>query len=409
MLLAGTLALHEGPGHNPARTPFGTPGSDGPRRILYYVDPMHPGYTSDKPGIAPDCGMPLQPVYADKLSQPIAVSTRQRAPERVEIDSSAQTLYGIAVVPVQETTGTRTLRVPGRVAADESRVHRVSMSVDGFVEVTYDDAVGRHVRKNQRLAAIHSQEFVSAAATYIAAIERAEDSAGQDTAARARTVAAMKRNWAENLRNLGMSEMQLDELAVTRKAPEAIYLVSPVDGFILARNISAGQRFERHTEFYRIADLRRVWILGELFNGEDRYFHPGSRAGITVRNQSTRVDARVADILPQVDPVTRGVQLRLEADNNNLALRPGMLVNVDLQLPAPSGLSVPADAVVDSGLTQRVYVSVGAASFQAREVQVGERFGGRVQILRGLAQGEQVVASGTFLVDSETRLRSIAQ
>jgi Cu(I)/Ag(I) efflux system membrane fusion protein len=202
-----------------------------------------------------------------------------------------------------------------------------------------------------------------------------------------------------------MSDAQVDELAVTREVPDAVYLVSPVDGFILARNISAGQRFERHTDFYRIADLRHVWIVSEVFSGEDQHLHPGSLASIQVRNQSTPLPARVSDSLPQVDPVTRGVQLRLEADNNNLALRPDMLVNVDLQLPAPSGLSVPADAVVDSGLTQRVYVSVGAGSFQAREVRVGERFGDRVQILSGLTAGERVVASGTFLVDSETRLR----
>ena len=405
MLVAGTLAVLVAHSHNPAKTSH----AGGPRRILYYVDPMHPSYRSDKPGIAPDCGMPLQPVYADEVGKALVASARRPTAKSVTIDPVAQQLFGIGVVTVQETTGTRALRVPGRVAADESRVHRVSVSVDGFVAETYDDSVGRHVRKNQRLAAIHSQEFLSAATAYVAAIERAQDSAGQDTAEKTRAVATTKKHWSENLRTLGMSAAQIEEIAATRKIPAAVYLVAPVDGFILARSISPGQRFERHTDFYRIADLTHVWIIGELLGGEDQYLHPGVRASIKVRNQSNTLPARVSDILPQVDAVTGAVQLRLEADNRSLALRPDMLVSVDLPVPAPSGLSVPADAVLDSGLAQRVYVRRGAGSFEARQVETGERFGDRVQILRGLAEGEQVVASGTFLVDSETRLRSITQ
>src|SRR5207237_1470180 len=157
MLLGGTLALLVAHSHSPAKTSHG----GGPRRILYYVAPMHPSYRSDKPGIAPDCGMPLQPAYADEVGKALVASARRPTAKSVTIDPVAQQLFGIGVVTVQETTGTRTLRVPGRVAADESRVHRVSVSVDGFVGETYDDSVGRHVRKDQRLAAIHSQEFLS--------------------------------------------------------------------------------------------------------------------------------------------------------------------------------------------------------------------------------------------------------
>src|SRR2546423_4869644 len=379
------------------------------KRVLYYVDPMHPSYRSDKPGIAPDCGMPLQPVYVDELGKALIASARRPTIGMVTIDPVAQQLFGIGVVTVLEPTGTRALRVPGRVAADESRVHRVSVSVDGFVAEPYDDSVGRHVRKNQRLAAIHSQEFLSAATAYVAAIERAQDSAGQDTAEKTRAVATTKKHWSENLRTLGMSAAQIEEIAATRKIPAAVYLVAPVDGFILARSISPGQRFERHADFYRIADLTHVWIIGELLGGEDQYLRPGVQASIKLRNQSNTLPARVSDILPQVDAVTGAVQLRLEAANRSLALRPDMLVSVDLPVPAPSGLSVPADAVLDSGLAQRVYVRRGAGSFEARQVETGERFGDRVQILRGLVEGEQVVASGTFLVDSETRLRSITQ
>jgi RND family efflux transporter MFP subunit len=413
IVLAGALAWLVGHGSHPTGSTEPADGG-GARRILYYVDPMHPGYRSDRPGFAPDCGMPLKPVYSDGAPGPrdASASARQTAPDLappgaadvVSIDPTAQQLFGIAVVPVGESTEARRVRVPGRVTADESRVHRVSLSVEGFVGETYDDTVGRRVRKGQRLAAVHSQEFLSAVTAYLGAIERAQEGAAEDTAAKTVARAAAKQHWSESLRNLGMSESQIEEIDRTRKVPQVIYLISPVDGFILERHVAAGQRFERHTDFYRIADLSHVWIVAELLGGEDQQLHPGAPARVRLPGES--LIARVADILPPVDPLTRAAQLRLEADNPHLALRPDMLVSVDLSLPAPRGLSVPADAVVDSGLSQRVYVRVGAGSFEPRRVEVGERFGDRVQILTGLAAGEQVVASGTFLVDSETRLRA---
>jgi Cu(I)/Ag(I) efflux system membrane fusion protein len=150
-----------------------------------------------------------------------------------------------------------------------------------------------------------------------------------------------------------------------------------------------------------------VWIVADLFGSEAQYFHPGAVARITLPNQKKSISARVSDILPQVDPVTRAVKLRLEVDNKNLALRPDTLVDVDLTVATPSGLSVPVDAVLDSGLSKQVFVDRGNGIFEPRQVETGAPFGDRVQILRGLAEGEKVVASGTLLVDSESRLKSV--
>jgi len=381
------------------------PSANTTRRILYYVDPMHPAYKSDKPGIAPDCGMPLEPVYADEAGKSILTAVEQTAPDAVSIDPDTQQLLGIRVVPAQKTFGTRTLRLPGKVAADETRVYHVNAAPEGFVRETHEDTVGSPVKKGQRLAVIFSQEFLSVIAGYISASEQAQSGREKEDAAGSRNSLAV-RTWADRLRNLGMSEAQIEELYVTRKVAEGVYIVSPADGFIVARNISVGMRFEKNAELYRIADLSHVWIVADLFGGEDRHFHPGAVARITLWNQNRSFSARVSDVLPQVDPVTRAVKLRLEADNNHFALRPDMLVNVDFALPAPTGLSVPADAVIDSGLSQRVYADLGNGMFEPRQVETGERFGDRVQILRGLLEGEKVVASGTFLVDSESRLKS---
>ncbi|PYX48756.1 MAG: hypothetical protein DMG79_11020 [Acidobacteria bacterium] len=376
-----------------------------PRRVLYYVDPMHPTYTSDRPGTAPDCGMELEPVYAEEAENAMHTTSSEGKSDVVTIDSEIRQSLGIRVVSVEKTFGTRTLRVAGRVIADESLVYRVDAGVDGFIKETRDDTVGSHVRKNQRLAAIYSPEFVSAAGGYFSASQQAQTE-GSGTGAQAQSGV---RNWANRLRTLGMSDAQIDELTVTRKTPDNIYIVAPVTGVILARNIAPGMRFDRNMEFYRIADLSHVWIIADLFEGEDQYLHPGSLARITLRNQSRIFLARVANILPPIDPVNRAIAVRLECDNPHLVLRPDMLVNVDFVLPVPAGLSVPADAVIDSGLSQRVYVETTEGKFEPRQVEIGQRFGDREQVLKGLSEHDRVVGSSTFLIDSESRMKMLAR
>lgn len=379
------------------------------RRVLYYVDPMHPSYKSDKPGVAPDCGMQLVPVYADE-GAPVAASGEPApaTPGAVSIDPERQQLVGISVVMVEKASATRALRIPGRVTADETRVYRINAGVDGLVKETYEAGVGSQVKKDQRLASVYSPDFLAPAGGYLTATERSQADAAKDAAPRIEGRTGV-RGWTDRLRALGMSDSQIEELNSTRKLPDDIYVLSPANGFILARNISVGQRFEKHMEFYRVADLSHVWIVADLFPDQAQYFHPGAVARITLPGQARSFSARVSDVLPQIDPDTRTLKLRLETDNKDFALRPDMFVDVDLTVAAPPGLSVPADAVLDSGLYKRVFVARGNGIFEPREVVTGERFGDRVQVLRGLAEGERVVASGTFLVDSESRLRSGAE
>jgi YHS domain-containing protein len=211
---------------------------------------------------------------------------------------------------------------------------------------------------------------------------------------------------ADRLRVLGMSERQIKKIGDTRQIPDHVDVVSPTDGLIVARTISKGLRFERQTEFYQIADLSRVWVIAEAFENEAQYFHPGTLAKITLPGQQRTLTARISNIQPEVDPATHTLKLRLEAENPRLALRPNMFVDVEIPVSMPPGLTVPADALVDSGLVQRVFVDRGNGYFEPRAVQVGWRFGDQVQITKGLQAGDQVVSGGTFLVDSESRLKT---
>jgi len=153
--------------------------------------------------------------------------------------------------------------------------------------------------------------------------------------------------YSDRLRNLGLSEVQIEQMAENRQLPETVDIVSPADGFILARNITPRQHFDRYAEFYRIADLSQVWIVVDVFGADAQNIHPGAVARVTLRDQRGTYSARVSDVLPQVDPETRVLKLRLEANNPGFTLRPDMFVDVELAVSGPAGLSVPQDAVVD--------------------------------------------------------------
>jgi Cu(I)/Ag(I) efflux system membrane fusion protein len=380
------------------------------RHVLYYVDPMHPAYRSDKPGIAPDCGMKLEPVYAEEASQSVLPPEDSMAAE-VHVDPAAQQLYGIRLAKVEMDAGQGAIRVFGRVVPDQTLVYRVNLGTDGYVKETHDDAVGNHVMKDQHLAIVYSPEFLAVAGGFLSANERtsAGTAATKDNVAPSTTLnASSAQARADRLRNLGMSDSQIDEISRDRKIPENVYVVSPTDGFILSRNISPGVRFERYSEMYTIADLSRVWVLAEVFGKDAQAFRPGARARITLPDTGESFEARVSDVLPEVDPATRILKPRLEVVNPGFKLRPDMFVNVELSVSQPPGLMVPADAVLNSGLSKRVFVQTSAGHFQERAVETGWRLNDRVQIVKGLREGETVVSGGAFLVDSESRLQMAA-
>ncbi|WP_263355073.1 efflux RND transporter periplasmic adaptor subunit [Acidicapsa acidisoli] len=374
------------------------------REILYYVDPMHPSYRSSKPGVAPDCGMDLVPVYSDASHASTAFEVRD-ARQSIHINGVTQGLYGIQVTKVQRTQGVRTIRGFGKVVADETRVFRINLGTDGYVKTTTSDAVGTHITQNQRLAVVYSPEFLSVSGGYLSANERSPTASGKDANASAQNSASAQAR-ADRLRNLGMSDTQIEEIGISRKIPEDVYVVSPVDGFILSRNISPGLRFERNTDLYTIADLRHVWVVAEIFGVDADAFHAGASIRVTLADTNEEFKARVSSVLPEVDPVSHSLKVRFEADNPNFKLRPEMLVSVELVTAAPTGLSVPAAAILDSGVSKRVFVEAPAGYFTPREVQTGLRFDDRIEIVKGLNEGELIASEGTFLIDSESRLEA---
>ena len=387
----------------------------GTRRVLYYVDPMHPAYKSDHPGMAPDCGMQLEPVFAED-GDTAPPSTAQFPPGGVIIDGATQSLLGIRTATAERRSAPRVIRVTGRVVPEDTRVYRVDSGMEGFIRETYDDSVGVHVKKDQRLATYYGPDSLAVASGFLAATKGVPGAAGKDGSRTVPFPGALSKQgvsslqgYTDRLRNLGMSDVQIEQMAESGQLPESIDIVAPADGFILARNVTPGMHFERATEFYRIADLSRVWIVADLVGSDAQSFHSGALARVSLPDQGKTLTARVSNVLPQVDPATRTLKLRLEADNPGFGLRPDMFVDVELPAAMPDGLTVPQDAVLDLGREQRVFVERSSGVFEPRSVQTGWRSGDRVEIVRGLAEGERVVAAGTFLLDSESRLKLVEQ
>jgi membrane fusion protein, copper/silver efflux system len=397
------------------QTSQNTTRSTDSRAVLYWVDPMHPDYKSDHPGIAPDCGMPLEPVYAQPAAS-LVCAREATVDGAVGIDVEKQQLFGIRVTTVAKSSEREKIRVLGRVVPEDTRVYRITAGSDGFIRETYNDSVGELVKRDQKLATSYIGETLAVASGFLAATAAVPGAVGKDGS---RTIAfpgavnkqgvSSIQGYSDRLRNLGVSDAQIKQMADSRQLPETVDVVSPVNGFILARNVTPGQHFDRSMEFYRIADLSKVWVVADIFDSEERDFLPGTIARVTLPDQRKTFSARVSNVLPQVDPATRTLKLRLEVDNPGFLLRPDMFVNVELTVAVPSGLTVPLDALIDSGREQRVFVESDSGLFQPRLVQTGRHFGDRVEIVQGLAEGERVVTAGTFLVDSESRLKSATQ
>jgi len=372
-----------------------------------YACPMHPQYTSDRPGDCPACGMMLVARDADGVPGDTRGHADSLPPGVVKVSAGTQQLVGVRVSPVERTAGTHSLRMVGRVAAEETRTYTINAGSEGFVREVSAVTTGSRVSKGQLLATVAAPDAISAIQAFIVTLN-AQDrlrQSGVDESAQANPNSSVFEQRLQKLQDMGMSDLQIEEIRRTRDVPRSIRILAPADGFVLTRNISAGQKFERGADWYRTADLSRVWILADAIGIDADDVRPGLHATITAPDRRRSFDARVSDVLPQFDAATRTLKVRLEVDNPGYVLRPDMFVDVDLPIALPAAMTVPIDAVLDSGLRKTVFVERGEGVFEPRQVRTGWRFGDRVEIVDGLTPGERIVTSGTFLIDSESRMK----
>ena len=375
-----------------------------------YTCPMHADYRSERPGDCPMCGMRLVAVRTERAT---AADTAARTipPGAVQLNPERQQAIGIRVGVVKRSAATRVIRTTGRVVADENRTYPIVAAVSGWVRNVESVAAGDTVKKDQRLASFFTPdgELDEAEQSYYTGLEmlyRGAIAQPQSPSHNSRSALEEIERIADGLRSLGLSNLQLREMAVRRELVHDIRVLSPVDGVVLKRGVSLGLRFDRGFEFYRIADLNRVWILADASRDQLQFIRRGATARITTSEESHALSATVSPSEPIFDEATLTLKVRLEAANPRAALKPGMFVDVEFPVHFAATLVVPADAIVDSGLRKTVFVDCGNGHFEPRLVETGERIDDHVEVTKGLQEGERIVVSGTFFIDSESRMKA---
>lgn len=375
-------------------------GAAGGRKLLFYRSPMDPKQTSPTPR-KDDMGMDYLPVYSDELEG--ADATRTTGLATVGIDPQRQQLIGLRTAPVTEGPVGGSWRTVGRVAVDETRVHHVSLKFSGFIERVFVDYVGKQVRAGEPLFSIYSPDVASAEEEYLLALRTRASLGGGAARAGDDLVTAAR----ERLKLWDVPEAEIRRLEQNGRAQRTVTLYTPMSGVVTKKDAVMGHRVTDGDVLYEITDLGQVWVLADAYESDLGRVRLGMPATLTLQAfPGKEFSGKVVFIDPILDPKTRTAKVRLSFANPTGELRPEMFGEVTLRSPSRTGLSIPTDAIIDSGTRKVVFVSLGEGKFRPQEVKIGSTDGDRSEVLAGLKAGDQVVTRANFLVDSESRLRA---
>jgi multidrug efflux pump subunit AcrA (membrane-fusion protein) len=373
----------------------------GQRKILYWTDAMNPSFRSDKPGKAPD-GMDLVPVYEEEAQAGTALP-----PGVLKISPQKQQLIGVGYSRVIKDSMSKTVHAVARLAYDETRISRIQARVDGWIERVFVDFTGKLVKKGQPLISVYSPQLVSTQRELLLARKSKDTFAGSDFEEAASGAQTLYESTRERLRLWNIPDAEVKEIERRGKPSTSMTLSSPAGGFVVNRNAYPGQRITPETEIYSIADLSTIWALAEIYEYEVPMIKMGQDAVMTLSYVPGKTyKGKVTYIYPEIDKTTRTLKVRMEFPNPDFQLKPDMYANVDIGVDFGRQISIPQEAVMDSGTEQTVFVALEGGYFEPRKIKVGARVGDRFIVVSGLKPGEQVVSSGNFLIDSESQLKS---
>jgi len=366
---------------------------------LYWYDPMHPAYKSDKPGIAPDCGMALVPKYADEKKDTLP-------PGSVTLDATKQLMAGMRTTVVQRAPLVREIRTTAQIVADESRIAHVHVKTAGFIEQVFVSSIGQRVRKGERLFTYYSPELVAAEEEYLIA-RRGGATLGASPYSEVRDGAAsLLASSRQKLKLLDMSDEQIAQLERAGEVTRTVMFYSPGTGFVTDRKVFPQSSATPEMDLYTLSDLSSVWAIVDIYESELPYVRLGQRVSFTLSYAPGKTYSGVISfIYPSMDAQSRTAKVRVELPNPNFALKPQMFAEAAIHVDYGRPLLVPQEAVLDSGMSQRVFVVHEGGALEPRTVTIGPVVDGQTVILSGLQEGETVVSSGNFLIDSESRLK----
>jgi RND family efflux transporter MFP subunit len=370
-----------------------TAGSpSGGRKIKYYKSTMMPGEVRQTPG-KDSMGMEMVPEYEEAAAEP----------QTIAIDPVTIQTMGIRTATVARGPLRRTIRTVGTIEYDETTLAEVTTKFKGWVEKLYVNATGQLVMRGDPLFEIYSPELYSAQREYVLALEQGTNASGR---------AELKASALTKLKFFDISDEQISELERTRQPQKTLRIQAPQDGFVAEKGVVQGQMVEAGMKIYRLADLGLVWVQAQIYEQDLAYLKLGQEATVTLSYLPDReFRGRVTYLYPNVDEKTRTAMVRMEFHNPGYFLKPGMFATVQVtsELEA-SALLVPDMAILRSGEKSTVFVAREGGTFEPRTIALGPQAeDDYYQVLSGLKEGERIVTSGQFMLDSESQLREAIQ
>ncbi len=352
------------------------------KKILYWVAPMDATYRRDEAGKSP-MGMDLVPVYDDGGDG-----------STVKISPAVENNMGVRTAMVIRDKLWRRIDTVGYVDFDENKISHLHLRTKGWIEKLYVKSEGERVKKGQLLFEVYAPELVNAQEEYLQALR--SNNRGLTSASRERLIA------------LGISDSQIKTLNKIRRVGQYVKVYAKQNGIIAKLNIREGMFVVPQKQVMSLADLSSVWLLAEVFETQADWVRVGQSAEVTLSYLPGREwEGKVEYIYPSLDPKTRTLKVRLRFDNKDESLKPNMFAKVAIYGGAKREvLIIPREALIRSGNDQRVIISLGEGRFQARDVTAGIESGEFIEIIVGVSEGDKVVTSGQFLIDSEASLKA---
>lgn len=376
--------------------------TSGEKKILYYKDPMHPWLTSPKPGKAPDCGMDMVPVYEGE--------TEEVTGNAIKIDPTVVQNIGVKTEEVQKRKMRKVIRTVGKIEVDETKLYSINTKIMGWVEKLYVNVTGQGVKKGQPLLDLYSPELVSTQEEYLLALRYQKAMAGSEVKEALAGSSVLVESARRRLRYWDISDEQIRELERTGVPTKTLTIYSPADGIVMEKMIVQGAAVMPGMNLFQIADLSTVWVIADIYEYELPWVRLGQPAEMELAYVPGKIfSGKVTYIYPMLSMETRTAKVRLEFANprSEIELRPEMFATVRVvsELGEPT-IAVPEQAIIPAGPRRVAIVALTAGYFEPRDVKVGLAAGGYLQILEGLKEGEQLVISSQFLIDSASNLRS---
>jgi Cu(I)/Ag(I) efflux system membrane fusion protein len=370
------------------------------RKILYWYDPMHPAYKSDKVGIAPDGGMQLVPKYAEEDRGKMPVGTVKISPEK-------QQVIGVRTETVGRQNLVRSVRTTGQFTADETKIAHVHVKTSGYIDEIYVDYVGQLVKKGQPLFTVYSPELVATQEEYLIAKRGVKELAASPFENVSQGSQSLLNSTRQRLKLWDITDEQIKKLDETGEVSKTLTFYSPISGFVTDRKAFPQTAITPDMDLYVISDYSTIWVNADVFEYEVPFVKVGQTAEMQLSYYAGKTyTGKITYIYPTADPISRTVKVRIELPNPNFELKPQMFADVQLKIDYGKSTLVPQEAVMDSGNKQYVFVVHDGSVFEPRVIQMGAKLEGKVVVLSGLKAGETIVTSGNFLIDSESRLKS---